>query len=330
MSPVVAPSDLAPSGSFLDRSEPPKVAVSTASRRGIRGSLSSLALGAAVLAVVAVSGWNLSGGHLLVMETPSMCPSVCVGALVAERPLQGPVRLGELITFHPPGNVDETYTHEVSRVFANGTIQTRGIANPDHDPWLIRRSNIVGEVAFTVGELGWLFKALPMLAVGIVFWVLGRPWIGERFRRSWDRGWMSVLTALPLWLLHPLVRASVIASSPLVPHRKHWAMDSVVNTGILPASFRAAGGRTIELSSGAIGQVSGPLQTRGLLSLRQAVSMPWWGLAIMAIAVMSPLLGCLWHIFRGDEAPPLHLRQHVLSAPPTHERPPRGRFARLA
>lgn len=283
-----------------------------------------------MLAASAVLGWNLSGGHLLVMETPSMCPSVCVGALVAERPLHGPVHLGELITFHPPDNDAETYTHEVSHIFADGAIQTRGIANPEHDPWLIERSNIVGKVDFTVWELGWLLKALPLLAVGILFWVLGRPWVAERSRRSWDRGWISVLTALPLWLLHPFVRASVIASTPQVPHHTHWASDSVVNTGILPASFRAAGGRAVEVSSAGVGQVSGPLHAHGLLSLQEAVTVPWWGLAIVALAVMSPLLGCLWHIFRGDEAPPLHARGRDRSAPPTAAPSPQARFARPA
>ena len=178
-----------------------------------------------------------------------MCPRVCVGALVGERPLAGPLHVGELISFHPPGDDAETYTHEVARILPDGAIETRGIANPGHDPWLIERSDIVGKVDFTVWELGWLFKALPLFAVGTLFWVSARPFIGERWRRSWDRGCLTVLTVVPLWLLHPLVRASVIASTLEVPGHPHWASDSVVDTGILPAWFAEAGGRAVRVSS---------------------------------------------------------------------------------
>ncbi|MGO8725049.1 MAG: hypothetical protein ACLQRM_20315 [Acidimicrobiales bacterium] len=126
---------------------------------------------------------------------------------------------------------------------------------------------------------------------------------------------MTVLVVLPLWLLHPLVQASVIASTARAPLHKSWVTDSVVNTGILPVSFRAAGGRAVEVSSTGIGQVSGPLHAHGLLSLKEAVTLPWWGLVIVALAVTSPLLRCLWHIFRGDEAAALHARDG--SVPPT-------------
>ena len=197
--------------------------------------------------MAAVLGWNLSGGRLLVMETPSMCPTVCVGSLVADRPLQGAVHVGELITFHPPNTRTETYTHEVSRIFANGAIETRGVGNATHDPWLITRSDIVGGVVFSVWELGWVLKALPLLAVGVLFWVTARPWIGERIRRSWDRGWMTVLTVLPLWMLHPLVWATVISSTVDLPHHGHWMSDTIVNTGILPVSFHAAGGQVVHV-----------------------------------------------------------------------------------
>jgi hypothetical protein len=278
------------------------------SARGVntRGILPLVVLGAVVLAVAAVLGWNLSGGRLLVMGSPSMCPTVCVGSLVADRPLQGAVHVGELITFHPPSTRSETYTHEVSHVFANGTIQTRGAADPEHDPWLITRSDIVGRVVFSVWELGWLLKALPLFAVGVLFWVTARPWIGERTRRSWDRGWMTVLTVLPLWVLHPLVSATVISTTLNLPHRRHWASDTVVNTGILPLSFHAAKGQVVHVSSTGLGHVAGLLSVNGSLKLHDTVSLPWWGWIALAPVVVSPLAGYLWHAWRDDEmAPPI-------------------------
>lgn len=276
-------------------------AVSSARTCSTRGILPLVVLGAVVLAVAAVLGWSLSGGRLLVMGSPSMCPTVCVGSLVADRPLQGAVHVGELITFHPPSTRTETYTHEVFRIFANGTIQTRGVGNLAPDPWLIRRSDIVGRVVFSVWELGWLLKALPLFAVGVLFWVTARPWIGERTRRSWDRGWMTVLTVLPLWVLHPLVSATVISTTFNLPHHRHWASDTVVNTGILPLSFHAAKGQVVHLTSTGLGHVAGLLSVNGSLMLHDTVSLPLWGWIVLAPVVVSPLAGYLWHAWRNDE-----------------------------
>ena len=266
-----------------------------------RGLPLLIALGAVVMAVAAVAGWNLSGGRLLVMQTPSMCPEICVGSLVADRPLLGAVYPGELVTFHVPDNDTETYTHEISRIFANGAIQTRGVANAQHDPWLLTRSDIVGEVVFSVWELGWLLKALPLLAVGVLLWVTARPLIGERARRSWDRGWMTILTVLPLWLLHPFVSGTVVSTTLGVVHHRHWASDVVLNTGVIPVSLHAAGGQGVLVSSTDLGHVAGPLK-HGYLMLQETASLRWWGLVLVALVVISPLAGCLWHILRGDEA----------------------------
>jgi hypothetical protein len=283
-----------------------------------RGILPPVVLAAVVVALVAVLGWNAAGGRLFVMATPSMCPTVCVGSLVADRPLQGAVHVGELITFHPPSTRTETYTHEVSHIFANGMIQTRGAADPEHDPWLITRSDIVGRVVFSVWELGWLLKALPLFAVGVLFWVTARPWIGERTRRSWDRGWMTVLTVLPLWVLHPLVSATVISTTFNLPHHRHWASDTVVNTGILPLSFHAAKGQVVHLTSTGLGHVAGLLSVNGSLMLHDTVSLPLWGWIVLAPVVVSPLAGYLWHAWRNDEMA-LPTEASSLPAPVAHQ-----------
>jgi signal peptidase I len=263
--------------------------------------VSLLALAAVLLAVAAVWGWKLAGGRLVVMETPSMCPTVCVGSLVADRPLHGPVHVGEMITFHPPTNRSETYTHRISRIFANGMIQTKGIANPSPDPWLITRSDVVGQVSFTVWGLGWVLKALPLLAVGVLSWVVIRPWIAQASRRSWDRMWMVALTVVPLWVLRPLVRGGIISTGSDKAH-PHWLTASVRNTGLLSAAFRTTGGPdAASVKSAGLGQVSGPAGRGGYLMVHQALSLTWWGWAVMAAIVASPLLGFLWHVWRDNE-----------------------------
>jgi len=231
-----------------------------------------------------------------------MCPAVCVGSLVADRPLQGALHVGELITFHPPNVYSETYTHQVSKIFANGMIQTRGIGNPTHDPWLITRSEIVGVGVFSVWGIGWIFKALPMLAVGVLLWVLARPLLAQKTRRAWDRGWMTVLAVVPLWMLHPLMLAVVKSSAPDRSH-PNWQRDTVVNTGILPISVRAPGGQVADhLSTTGVAHVAGPTNSSGYLVLHETVSLYWWGWTLLALVVAAPLAGYLWHIWRGNEA----------------------------
>jgi signal peptidase len=207
-----------------------------------------------------------------------------------------------MITFHPPTNRSETYTHRISRIFPNGMIQTKGIANPTPDPWLITRSEIVGQVAFTVWGVGWALKALPLLAVGVLSWVLVRPWIAPASRRSWDRIWMVALTVVPLWVLRPLVRGGIISTST-DKGDSHWLTASVRNTGLLSAKFRATGGPSAApVKSAGLGHLSGPAGRGGYLMVRQALSLNWWGWGIMALVVVSPLLGFGWHVWRGNEA----------------------------
>ena len=278
----------------------------TEKRRAPVGWLQLAAVSAVVAIVLAASGWELSGGSLSVMETASMCPTACVGSLVADRPVAGPVHVGELVSFHPPDSFAETYTHYVYRIFSNGMIQTRGAAEAKPDPWLITRSDIVSRTAFTVWGLGWLLKALPMLAVGILLWVVARRWIAEKSRRSWDRIWLAMLVVVPLWVLHPLVQGAVRGVSKDLAHR-HWTVANVINTGLLPVSFSTSRGEAVgHVSSTAYAQVAGPVSKSGYLLVREAISLYWWGWVLCALVVLSPMLGYLWHVLRDDEtaAPP--------------------------
>ena len=39
----------------------------------------------------------------------------------------------------------------------------------------------------------------------------------------------------------------------------------------------------------------------GYLTLHDTVSLPWWGWTVLALVVVSPLAGYLWHAWRNDE-----------------------------
>ncbi len=268
-------------------------------RRNI-GWLALIALVVVAAAIVCAFAWRLAGGQLYVMGTPSMCPSVCVGSLIGDKALSGALHVGQLVTFHPPGS-QELYTHEISRIFSNGMIQTRGVANPAHDPWLITRSNIVGRVVWTAWGLGWALKALPMLAIGVLAWVLARARISQASRRAWDRLWLTALAVIPIWVLGPLVRG-VMAEVTVKQGHAHQGQARVVNTGLLSAAFHPAGhGRGIRLASGHVGHLSGSLTNHGLFYVRESLALPPWGWAVLVTIVISPLLGYLVHVWRNDE-----------------------------
>jgi hypothetical protein len=180
-------------------------------------------------------------------------------------------------------------------------IQTRGVANPAHDPWLITRSNIVGRVVWTVWGLGWALKALPLLAVGVLAWVLARARISTASRRSWDRLWLTALALVPIWVLNPLVRG-LMAEVTIRRGHVHQGQARVVNTGLLSAAFRPAGtGRGIELAPGHIGNLSGGLTRHGVFFVRESLALSPWGWALLVTVVISPFAGFLVHVWRNDE-----------------------------
>ena len=270
------------------------------SRRYAIGIVPLTAVAALLLAGAGIGGWTLAGGRLLIMETPSMCPAVCVGSLVMDRPSGGTVHDGELITFHPPGDNAETFTHQVFRVLPNDTIQTRGLANSRPDPWLITRSDIVGKVEFSLWGLGWVFKALPFLALEVLCWVLVSMWVPGFVRRAWDRGWMTALVVLPALFFHPLIQG-VVTSTAVDPDDHHLLRTTVVNTGILSSSFRAAGTRGLVQVPSAHTEYVTSRAIHGEAILHETASLPWWGWGILGLVIISPFAGYLWHMWRYDE-----------------------------
>ena len=266
-----------------------------------------------ILMCLVVVGWRMMGGRMVVMETPSMCPRICVGSLVADMPMTGPPHLHQIVTFYPPGSLTSTYTHQIVHIYPNGMLETKGFANPHHDPWLLAPSGITGRVIFTVPGLGWLLKALPLLAVGVLAWVIVRPHIAPRVRRGWDRVWMTGLMVLPLMTLHPLLNGQVISSNG-----KRDLRATVVNSGLLPEDIHGAG-RVLahHVRAGHIAHIAVNV-AHGQPMFSESASLPWWGWLLVFAGVSWPLIGFIWHFCRDDEVPPK-------GAPPhPHERhPPR-------
>ncbi|MGA2432316.1 MAG: S26 family signal peptidase [Acidimicrobiales bacterium] len=241
------------------------------------------------LAVLAQVGWIISGGSLYRINSPSMCPQVCVGALVIDRPLAAGATLhkGETVTFIPPG-FSVPYTHRVVKVFANGTFQTKADAANIVDPWLVSPSELKGVTVATVWGLGWLSSALPFLAAGMSVILLLRRSFDVRIRRAFDRLMVVIMVVVPVWLLKPLIRAMVVQTTSL---KNNVERLTIVNTGLLPSQFRASEGQFKDfVASGQRITLTGRIGTNGQVAVKQFVSFHWLGWTIVALVIASPLL----------------------------------------
>jgi len=250
-----------------------------------------LAVLAACFVVVALLAlaWHAAGGRLLVMSTQSMCPRTCVGSLVVDAAPHGPYRAGELISFQPPGSL-ETYTHRVFSVH-DGTIRTKGDANSYVDPWTLTAAQVSGRVLATIWGVGWLYRLLPFLVIGTVGAAFVLPRLRRRNRGTYLTAWFTGIVVMAGFLVRPFARGALL-DAVADPRHPHWVLARVVNTGLLPTSISMVHGqRDAWLGPSQISTLAGPAARSGYLGFSQWVVLPWWGWALVAIAICSPLLG---------------------------------------
>jgi signal peptidase I len=180
------------------------------------------------------TGWRLS-----TVATPSMSPSLPVGAAVVSRPLHAPARVGEVIVFRPPGDT-HLYVHKVVAVLPGPSYRTKGDNDALPDPWTVPAGDVVGDVVASVPDLGWLVLGAPLIGAAI----LGAAVLGVLLPR-WRR-WL-VLDALSAGLLlvslrlHPFVRWQVVTTSASKGATRAWLFD----TGVLPIRVRTVRGDVV-------------------------------------------------------------------------------------
>ena len=261
--------------------------------------LPALVLVVVVLVNMAASvTWRAMGNTLYFDATPSMCPSLCVGALVIDEPLgNASLHVGETITFHPPG-VAQVFTHRVYRVLDGGTsFKTKGIAVSRPDPWTITRADVEGVTVASVWGLGWFLRALSFMAVGVIALLFTRRYIAARSRRDTDRLFATLIVALPIAMMRPMLGSYVVSATTTATK----GVDAVrlINTGLLPAQFHAVHGTSVtHVAPGQTAIVSGPPAPNVGVPFRQFASLYWWewliGLAILLVPVISFIFDALW------------------------------------
>lgn len=263
-------------------------------------------VGVLVVFVVFCGVWRVSGGRWERVETPSMGMVAPVGTLLWVRPVAfGSLRVGDFITFHPPGRPGVTYSHRVYARNADGTISTKGVI-PAPDPWRLGAGDVVGQVRMRWWGVGWLVAAAPVLlggflVVAVVRRVLRREW---RLPATMLLGAVVVTAAIVYY--RPFLNAEQLAA---VPVRSGGAEVTYVGTGLLPIRLSARDGASVVMRAGEVGTVrvsKADLGRRSAVSLSPAV--PWWVWCGLVLSCFLPALYSLLVGFapRPEDVPARH------------------------
>jgi signal peptidase I len=129
------------------------------SLRTVTRVTAGLLAGSVVLLVAAYAGLIVAGYRPVAVYSGSMVPSLRVGSLAVDRPIDAQkVRVGDVITFSDPYVDGRLVTHRVVAIISTKqgpAYRTKGDANPDRDPWTIRLTGEVGRVSFSIPFAGY-------------------------------------------------------------------------------------------------------------------------------------------------------------------------------
>ncbi|MHB1894995.1 MAG: S24/S26 family peptidase [Candidatus Dormibacteria bacterium] len=244
--------------------------------------------------------WWLTGGRWDIMTTASMSPGLPVGTLVLTRPLTGQPRVGEIVAFTPPGQA-VTFMHQI--VSGNGVdgFHTKGYLDSAEDAWTITRANVHAVAVAWFPGLGWALLGLPIWVFLAGAWGLLRMAVTREQSR-----WLGVLAlasavAIPVLIWHCLIAGQVVTAVAT----KGLVHMYIVSTGILPAAVSIQGHYLGLLLAGHAKAFSALVPRPGgpvLVDLQATLS--WWGWAILALIVASPLIRAGWLIWEEWKAEP--------------------------
>ena len=228
--------------------------------------------------------WWAQGGRWVRVETPSMGTVAPVGTLLWIKPVAfDQLKVGDFITFHPPGDAHQTYSHRVYKIDADHTIETKGVI-PAPDPWRLTANDIVGKVHMRWWGVGWLVLAAPTLIIGGL--IVGGVVCVVRERWKLPAGLVlgSLVVTVAITVYRPFINAEQIAFAPV---KGGGANASYVGTGLLPIRLQAHDGPHVVLRDGHVGSVhvATPTSDHKLqVTLKPAVPWTFWiGLVLLCM-----------------------------------------------
>jgi signal peptidase I len=250
----------------------------------------------AAIAIVVIAGlvYQATGGRWFTVQTPSMGQTAPIGTLVLDSPASySSLRVGQIISFHPPTAPSETYTHRIVGITDVG-ISTKGDINGAADPWLLHRGDIIGRATAILPGIGWLVKGVPYLLIGgIIVWLVTTPLRSPTSRAAWRITGVAFVIAITAYLLRPFVGVLLLATTTT----RHGASAILVSSGLLPIRVTALHGSSVHLVSGEVGQVTIPELTKtGHYALSSALDLPLLGWILFVFLCLTPLL---WVLFVG-------------------------------
>jgi hypothetical protein len=260
----------------------------------------------AVLVAAAFGAWLLDGGHVIVMQTPSMGTVAPTGSLVLTRPVGSQaLHRGMLIAFRVPGS-GELYMHRIAQIERGGLIRTRGDLDSSNDAWALARSSIVGVPALIVPGIGWLLLAAPWAIAALALGFLLARFAPRPWRASLRAASFGVAIALPLLILKPFVRVTVTVAG----RARGEFFAHVVNGGLFPLNV-ALGTTHVHLNPGHATTILAAAGARTHAHLSAHAAIPLAGWALIALLVLVPALAGTLGASTGSppSSPPLRSRR---------------------
>jgi signal peptidase len=125
-----------------------------------------------VPAVIYVAPFLVGGSFSSVVMGGSMEPTIHVGSIVVVRRVNPEgVKVGDVIAFRT--GESKTIHRVIEKVVEGGSFyfRTKGDANEDPDPWIVKPQDVLGELQLTIPYYGYLiwFAQTPF---GIVLFIL--------------------------------------------------------------------------------------------------------------------------------------------------------------
>jgi signal peptidase I len=133
-------------------------------RRIVRRAVFALAALMLLTAVGTAVTLYAQGYRVWVVHTGSMEPTYLPGDVIIDRPPNGQVHAGQVITFRHSDLTTDVVTHRVTDVTKAGLIHTKGDANRTADVWDIRPDQVQGSVMFKIKSLGYVLVFLQQPA----------------------------------------------------------------------------------------------------------------------------------------------------------------------
>jgi hypothetical protein len=140
------------------------------------------------------------------------------------------------------------------------------------------------------------------MAAALACILVARRSMPNRIRQPLDLLFATMLVVVPVLVMRPLLRASVVSWHRI---RGGTIVMTVVNDGLLPAQFRVTVGPTVShVAPGHLVTLVGSPPASGSVTVGQAASFYGWEWAVVVVLVLLPMIACLAAYLWGHLRPP--------------------------